>query len=76
MDSNNVIDVQVDNNKREEMTIREQIRIILYIIVALSIHEAIKYFIGQSIRLNKGSSSRYLYYPAIVIFALVLINLF
>ena len=70
------IDVPVINNKKEEMAVREQIRIILYIIVALSIHEAIKYFIVQSIRLNKGSSSRYLYYPAIVIFALVLINLF
>lgn len=74
--TNMEVDVPVINNKKEEIEVKEQIRIILYIVVALSIHEAIKYFIGQSIRLNKGSSSRYLYYPAIVIFALVLINIF
>ena len=65
-----------NNNKKEEMTVKDQIKIILYIVVALSLHEAIKFFINQSIRLNKGSSSRFLYYPALVIFILVLINLF
>ena len=79
----NIIEVPIpiaedtsNNNKKEEMTVKDQIKIILYIVVALSLHEAIKFFINQSIRLNKGSSSRFLYYPALVIFILVLINLF
>lgn len=77
--NNNVNSDSIDshnNTKKEEMTNREQIKIVLYILVALSIHEAVKYFINQSIRLNKGSSSRFLYYPAFLVFLLVLANLF
>jgi hypothetical protein len=64
------------NNNPKEITNKEQIRPILYILIALSIHEGIKFFINQSIRLNKGSSSRFLYYPVFMIVILILINLF
>ena len=67
---------QSKNNNSKEITNKEQIRLILYILIALSIHEGIKFFINQSIRLNKGSSSRFLYYPVLMIVILVLINLF
>ena len=73
--TNNMIEENI-NNKKQEMTVKDQVKIVLYIIIALSLHEAIKFFINQSIRLNKGSSSRFLYYPVAAVFILVLINLF
>ena len=36
----------------------------------------LKYFINQSIRLNKGTSARFLYYPIGIFVVLVLFNMF
>ena len=52
------------------------IKIIVYILTALSINEAIRFFIPQYIRLNRGSSSTYIYYSLICIGILIGINIF
>ena len=52
------------------------VKMILCIILALAIHDAVKFFIAQSIRLNRGSSSRFLYYPIVILGILILLNLF
>jgi hypothetical protein len=61
-------------NKTEETNMKD-IRIVLCILAALSINEAVKYFINKSIRLNNGTSSRYIYYAVICIAAVILYNL-
>jgi len=61
-------------NKTEETNMKD-IRIVLCILAALSINEAVKYFINKSIRLNNGTSSRYIYYSVICIAAVILYNL-
>ena len=54
----------------------KEVKLLLCIILALATHDAVKFFISQSIRLNRGSSSRFIYYPVIVLGALILLNLF
>ena len=61
-------------NKTEETNMKD-IRIILCILAALSINEAVKYFINKSIRLNNGTSSRYIYYAVVCVAAVILYNL-
>ena len=61
-------------NKTEETNMKD-IRIVLCILAALSINEAVKYFINKSIRLNNGTSSRYIYYAVVCIAAVILYNL-
>ena len=51
---------------------KKEVRIFLFILLALSINEMLKFFINQSIRLNKASSNRYIFYP-IVVLALIII---
>ena len=63
-------DVIKGDNKKND------IKFILSFLLALSIHEMIKFFINQSIRLNKGTSARYIYYPIGVIIAFILITLY
>ena len=63
-------DVIKGDNKRND------IKLILSFLLALSIHEMIKFFINQSIRLNKGTSARYIYYPIGVVIAFILISLY
>ena len=60
------------NNQSET---KKGINLVLCILAALSIHEAAKYFINKSIRLNNGTSSRYLYYAVACIAAVILYNL-
>ena len=55
---------------------REDAKMVLFFLLALSIHDAVKFFISNSIRMNRGSSSRFLYYPVVVFAVLILINLF
>ena len=62
--------------KLEDNNILKEVKMTLYIILALSVHEAVKFFISQSIRMNRGSSSRFVYYPIIVVGILLLLNLF
>ena len=57
--NNNQNNQDVNNNQSET---KKGINLVLCILAALSIHEAAKYFINKSIRLNNGTSSRYLYY--------------
>lgn len=54
----------------------KEVKLLLCIILALATHDAVKFFISQSIRLNRGSSSRFIYYPVVVLGALILLNLF
>ena len=61
-------------NKIEETNIKD-IRIVLCILAALSINEAVKYFINKSIRLNNGTSSIYVYYAIVCVGAIILYNL-
>jgi len=55
---------------------RKEAKMVLFFLLALSIHDAVKFFISNSIRMNRGSSSRFLYYPVVVFAVLILINLF
>ena len=54
---------------------RKEIRVFLYVLLALSINEMFKYFINQSIRLNKASSNRYIFYPLAILAILVVVCL-
>ena len=61
------------NNQLNEFI--KDIKIVLCILAALSINEAVKYFINKSIRLNNGTSSRYIYYAVVCVAAVILYNL-
>ncbi len=50
---------------------KKEIRLFLYILLALAVNEMLKFFINQSIRLNKASSNRYIFYPLIIFAVLV-----
>ena len=62
--------------QEEKSPYREDAKMVLFFLLALAVHDAVKFFISQSIRLNKGSSSRFIYYPVVVLAVLILINLF
>ena len=62
--------------EEEKTPYREDAKMVLFFLLALSVHDAVKFFISQSIRMNKGSSSRFIYYPLVVLAILILINLF
>ena len=68
-------EVKIDEKNLETNHIKE-LKLLLCIILALATHDAVKFFISQSIRLNRGSSSRFIYYPVVVLGALILLNLF
>ena len=75
-DNTNVEHINKLLEKDDEHSNKNQIRYVLYFLVALSINEGVRYFINHSIRLNKGSSNRFFYYPVIVIAALIAVNIF
>tara|TARA_Y100000590_G_C15660522_1_gene992412 strand:+ start:574 stop:1047 length:474 start_codon:yes stop_codon:yes gene_type:complete len=50
---------------------KKEVRFFLYILLALAVNEMLKFFINQSIRLNKASSNRYIFYPVIIFAVLV-----
>lgn len=50
---------------------KKEVRFFLYILLALGVNEMLKFFINQSIRLNKASSNRYIFYPVIIFAVLV-----
>ena len=62
--------------QEEKSPYREDAKMVLFFLLALAVHDAVKFFISQSIRMNKGSSSRFIYYPVVVLAVLILINLF
>ena len=69
----------VEEKVEEEPPVNDhvkELKLLLCIILALATHDAVKFFISQSIRLNRGSSSRFIYYPVVVLGALILLNLF
>ena len=68
-------EVKIDEKNLETNHIKE-LKLLLCIILALATHDAVKFFISQSIRLNRGSSSRFIYYPVVVLGGLILLNLF
>lgn len=55
---------------------KKEVRYFLYILLALAVNEMCKFFINQSIRLNKASSNRYMFYPLLVLVILVIMCLF
>lgn len=55
---------------------KKEVRYFLYILLALAVNEMCKFFINQSIRLNKASSNRYMFYPLLVLAVLVIMCLF
>ena len=57
--------------KDEGKFCKKEIRFFLYILLALAVNEMLKFFINQSIRLNKASSNRYIFYPVVVFAVLV-----
>ena len=61
-------ETKTENNKRE-------INLFLMLLAALSINEAVKYFINKSIRLNSGTSSRYIYYALVCVGLAILYNI-
>ncbi len=54
---------------------KKEVRYFLYILLALAVNEMCKFFINQSIRLNKASSNRYIFYPLLVLAVLVVMCL-
>ena len=63
------------NNESENNQGKKGINLVLCILAALSINEAVKYFINKSIRMNNGTSSRYIYYAVVCVAAVILYNL-
>tara|TARA_X000000950_G_C13460850_1_gene475874 strand:- start:129 stop:566 length:438 start_codon:yes stop_codon:yes gene_type:complete len=64
-----------EDKKPEKVNCKKEVRLFLYVLLALSVNEMVKFFINQSIRLNKGSSNRYLFYPILVLVVLVIVCL-
>ena len=62
--------------EEESVLVTPHLKAILYFLIALSINEMAKFFINNSIRLNKCSSSMYFYYPLGCILLLLVYNLF
>ena len=70
----NKLDVLANQNKKvEEKWCKKEIRMFLYVLLALAINEMFKFFINQGIRLNKASSNRYLFYPLGILVILVIV---
>ena len=64
-----------NDNKEEKGYSKKEVRLFLYVLLALSVNEMVKFFINQSIRLNKASSNRYLFYPILVLVVLIIVCL-
>ena len=82
-DTNNQLDEIVEENNRlkdlKEANLtdtRSLFNLFLIILLCFAVNEMAKYFINQSIRLNKGTSARFLYYPIGIFVVLVLFNMF
>ena len=75
MNNNNMNNNMNTNNNDIEMKKDNMcyVKLILSILVALAINEMIKFFINQSIRLNKGTSAKYIYYPLVCIVILIIL---
>tara|TARA_Y200000002_G_scaffold372293_1_gene369923 strand:- start:411 stop:923 length:513 start_codon:yes stop_codon:yes gene_type:complete len=74
MNNNNMNNGNNMNNSNENEK-NKYINLFLAFVAALAVNEAVKYFINKSIRLNSGTSSRYIYYAVGCVGVLVLYNL-
>ena len=54
---------------------KKEINLFLMVLAALATNEAVKYFINKSIRLNSGTSSRYIYYAVVCVAVAILYNI-
>ena len=70
-----VVEKPIVQTPEENIYVKE-LKMVLCIVLALAVHDAVKFFITQSIRLNRGSSSRFIYYPIVVLGAVIFLNLF
>ena len=52
------------------------VKLVINFLLALSIHEMCKFFINQSIRLNRGTSARYIYYPILILVIFIIFNIY
>lgn len=66
------VNASTQMKKDEGKFCKKEVRFFLYILLALSVNEMLKFFINQSIRLNKASSNRYIFYPIVVLAILVI----
>ena len=71
-----------ENNKLKDIKeanlsdTKTMFNLFLIVLLCLSCNEMVKYFINQSIRLNKGTSARFIYYPIGIFVVLVLSNIY
>lgn len=75
-------DIIEENNKLKEINeanltdSKSLFNLFLVVLLGLACNEMVKYFINQSIRLNKGTSARFIYYPIGIFVVLVLSNIY
>ena len=75
-------DIIEENNKLKEIKeanltdCKSLFNLFLVVLLCLACNEMVKYFINQSIRLNKGTSARFIYYPIGIFVVLVLANIY
>lgn len=69
------LDLLADNKNQEveKKICKKEVRLFLYVLLALAVNEMFKFFINQGIRLNKASSNRYLFYPLAILIVLVIV---
>ena len=73
---NNMIEMDNKEIDNKNTKFKDNIKLILSFLVALALNEMIKFFINQSIRLNKGTSARYIYYPIFIIILFVIFGMY
>ena len=71
---------QLDNtnknvNNKKDILKNTEVNMFLALLAALSVNEGVKYFINKSIRLNSGTSSKYIYYAVVCVGLLVVYNM-
>lgn len=72
---NNAIKEASKKEEKDQKLNKKEIKLFLLVLLALAVNEMCKFFINQSIRLNKASSNRYIFYPLGVVVLLALVCL-
>ena len=72
---NNAIKEASKKEEKDHKLNKKEMRLFLLVLLALAVNEMCKFFINQSIRLNKASSNRYIFYPLGVVVLLALVCL-
>ena len=72
---NNPVNNQVLKKSDNQENKSRDINLFLCVLAALAVNESAKYFINKSIRLNSGTSSRYIYYAVSCMGVVILYNI-